>query len=416
MKKIILSLFLLGTLLSANAQVPGYVPSSGLVGWWPFSGNANDESGSGNNGTVNGATLTSDLFGNANKAYYFDGIDDYVNILSNNQLLLTGNEFAISAWVTHSGFNNFDENILVKSDGIQNQPKWLFWYKASINSPSGLGFASNQKMMGGSQNNIFLNDWYHYLVIKTIDSLMFYIDGIKINSVAVKFNNPNTTANLRIGGQEINGGDQWWLGKLDDIGIWNRALTPKEISNLYKGCQLTVKSQPSSKTININNNAQFVVGSSDSNATYQWQTDLGVGFQKLNNVGQYWGSTNDTLTILNTTMSNNNQPFRCIVGKGDCSDTSKVAVLTIKNNVGVNKFYENKLFSVYPNPAKNVINLNADLALIRATYIIYDNTGRSVLSGNINSVSTIIELGNLSGGNYVISIGDNMKQTFNVIK
>ena len=90
--------------------------------------------------------------------------------------------------------------------------------------------------------------------------------------------------------------------------------------------------------------------------------------------------------------------------------------MTIKNNVGVNKFYENKLFSVYPNPAKNVINLNADLALIRATYIIYDNTGRSVLSGNINSVSTIIELGNLSGGNYVISIGDNMKQTFKVIK
>ena len=52
MKKIILSLFLLGTLLSANAQLPGYVPSSGLVGWYPFNGNANDESGNGRDGTV----------------------------------------------------------------------------------------------------------------------------------------------------------------------------------------------------------------------------------------------------------------------------------------------------------------------------------------------------------------------------
>jgi hypothetical protein len=63
---------LLTTTLSV-AQIPSYVPTSGLVGWWPFNGNANDESGNGNNGTVNGATLTSDRNGNANKAYNFDG-------------------------------------------------------------------------------------------------------------------------------------------------------------------------------------------------------------------------------------------------------------------------------------------------------------------------------------------------------
>jgi hypothetical protein len=53
------------------AQIPSYVPSNGLVGWWPFNGNANDESGNGNNGTVNGATLTADRFGNSNASYYF---------------------------------------------------------------------------------------------------------------------------------------------------------------------------------------------------------------------------------------------------------------------------------------------------------------------------------------------------------
>jgi hypothetical protein len=56
--KIHLSLLLLSFFYTAQAQtLPPYLPANGLVGWWPFNGNANDESGNGNNGTVNGATL-----------------------------------------------------------------------------------------------------------------------------------------------------------------------------------------------------------------------------------------------------------------------------------------------------------------------------------------------------------------------
>jgi hypothetical protein len=43
--------------ISASAQVPGYVPTDSLKGWWASNGNANDASGNGNNGVVNGATL-----------------------------------------------------------------------------------------------------------------------------------------------------------------------------------------------------------------------------------------------------------------------------------------------------------------------------------------------------------------------
>jgi hypothetical protein len=70
MKKLILLFSVLFTTMSF-AQVPSYVPANGLVGWWPFDGNANDESGNGNNGTVNGATLTADRNGVANQAYSF---------------------------------------------------------------------------------------------------------------------------------------------------------------------------------------------------------------------------------------------------------------------------------------------------------------------------------------------------------
>ena len=67
MKKLLLLSAL--TFIVTNAlfsqNLPSYVPTNGLVGYWPFNGNANDQSGNGNNGTVNGATLTADRFGNA---------------------------------------------------------------------------------------------------------------------------------------------------------------------------------------------------------------------------------------------------------------------------------------------------------------------------------------------------------------
>ena len=78
-------------------NIPSYVPTNGLVGWWPFNGNADDESGNGNNGTVNGATLTSDRFGGSNSAYSFDGIDNYIKLLFNP--VSNPTDFTVSVWV-----------------------------------------------------------------------------------------------------------------------------------------------------------------------------------------------------------------------------------------------------------------------------------------------------------------------------
>jgi len=75
-------------LTNAQTVIPSYVPTNGLVGWWPFNGNANDLSGNNNNGTVNGATLTADRYGNANKAYNFNGINNYIEVLHSNSLNL----------------------------------------------------------------------------------------------------------------------------------------------------------------------------------------------------------------------------------------------------------------------------------------------------------------------------------------
>jgi hypothetical protein len=88
----------------------------------------------------------------------------------------------------------------------------------------------------------------------------------------------------------------------------------------------------------------------------------------------------------------------------------------VNNNVGINEFTQDNLFSVYPNPAQNIINIRSDAKLIGEIYSIYDNTGKVVLSSILKSENTTIELGNLSGGIYLFSVGENMKQTFKLIK
>ena len=79
--------------LSAIAQIP----TNGLVAYYPFNGNAKDSSGNGNNGSVNGATLTTDRFGNCNSAYLFDGVSNYISLPTSK--LINLNTYSYSLWV-----------------------------------------------------------------------------------------------------------------------------------------------------------------------------------------------------------------------------------------------------------------------------------------------------------------------------
>ena len=97
MKKTKITLLIILISHAVYAQVPSYVPTNGLVGWWPFNGNANDESGNNNNGTVNGATLTTDRIGIANSAYSFDGKSN--NIIIQNSKSLNPNSISLNVWI-----------------------------------------------------------------------------------------------------------------------------------------------------------------------------------------------------------------------------------------------------------------------------------------------------------------------------
>ena len=398
--------------------VPSYVPTTGLVGWWPFNGNANDESGNGNNVVLQGnASLAIDRYSVANSSYLGD-LNSGADITSLSNFPFGNSERTISLWFQSSiPYPGGDRILFAYGDNNSGGRFGLYMDGTSI----------GVEHMNGARRCAYTPDgiWHNFTVTYPssgmgTNDIMLYFDGLLQSSSNLNPVSSLNTANSYIHWIGTLGFSPGWLyafsGKIDDIGIWNRALTATEITALYQGCALSVTTQPINQSVNISNNAQFTTASSDPLSTYQWQTDLGVGFQNLNSVGQYSGTANDTLTISNTTLSNNNQPFRCIISSGSCTDTSNVAVLTVNNNVGINEFKQDNLFSVFPNPAQSVINVKADSKLIGDVYSIYDNTGRVVLTGKLNSQNTIIELGNLSGGIYMFSVGENMKQTFKVIK
>ena len=241
MKKIILSMFLLGTLLSANAQVPSYVPSNGLLGWWPFNGNAIDESNNKNNGTVNGATLTSDRFGNLNAAYSFDGND---NIVADPITTSTG--LTISFWT-----NNIDSlkggDIVTQS--LLNNPSqvnWQFGYlpntqnhEAKAGSFKGMYRTSCSATETDElyHNTLNVKKWNHIVfTIENDGTLKIYINGVSAKSQKISaFPNcsPSSGSTLRFGGPWHPGDLLYFNGNLDDIGIWNRPITQQEVTGLY---------------------------------------------------------------------------------------------------------------------------------------------------------------------------------------
>ena len=439
----------------AFAQVPSYVPTNGLVGWWPFNGNANDESGNGNNGTVNGATLTTDRFGNANKAYNFDGVDDF-----------------ISSNVINLPLNNSPRSF---SGYIYYQPEIGYTDWSCIMS-YGTGFGTTD---AGKLNDIFIgtnnhdkiylnnneyssisdplinlsNSWYHFVITydgNNLNNIQIYINGI-LQSVTytnyVGITQLITTASdLYFGRSSMLYSPftyYYYKGSIDDIGIWNRTLNTQEISDLYNAnnCSNDLAISPTFNTQNIGNNVTFTATTSDSSPTYIWQSDLGQGFQTLNNYGNYSGVNTNSLTISNVQLANHNQPIRAISTSGNCIDTSNIATIQIADTC-ITTVYDTLLTTVtdtliinttlslpapnnentiliYPNPASDHITIdNGNFAAIAGYSIkIENNAGQQVFQSAINQAQFYVDLSTWTGnGLYFVHLIDPQNNTLTIRK
>jgi hypothetical protein len=235
-----------------NAQVPSYVPTNGLVGYWPFSSIANDVSGNGNNGTVNGATLSNDRFGIVNSSYRFDGLSN-ISVLHSSSINIIG-DLTLSAWFLSEGPPNFRTNhmIIAKRSSAEFH---TFPYSMCINYQYGLPsdykkpmFTSASSYPSGyqylqSSQDIINGVWNHMVCVINGTNLKIYINNtIVLETVVDNTKRVTNSANLLFGsGARPDLPAEQFIGQLDDIGIWNRALTQAEITGLYTtlGTELT---------------------------------------------------------------------------------------------------------------------------------------------------------------------------------
>ena len=209
---------------------PSYVPTDSLVGWWPFCGNANDESGNGNDGTVNGANLTSDRFGNPYSAYEFDGVDDEIFVLDDNELDLQ--QFTISGWVKPNTNDVNAREIAAKGPYPYNYGINL---SGANNDMNGFYNDNNTYQQITSASNVSIGDWAHVVLTHDGNTAKLYINGVLESSAS----NSQVIVNngLLYFGRTYTG--FYMNGTLDDIGLWGRALTQCEISELYHAQQFT---------------------------------------------------------------------------------------------------------------------------------------------------------------------------------
>ena len=229
---------LFGLRIAATAQTPpSYVPTDGLVGWWPFNGNANDESGTGNNGTVNGATLTEDRFGNGNAAYGFDGESNVIEVPDDNSIDFV-DSYTLSAWYNTADMNQINQGVLGKSNQSGGTGYSLivngyvgFDYFIAFGYNDGQDPAINGAAYTSATTNT-LTGWHHLLGTYNGATAKMYFDGQFVDSVNVVFDLENSEYPLQFG-NETNNLSRFFDGALDDIGIWNRALTQEEITDLY---------------------------------------------------------------------------------------------------------------------------------------------------------------------------------------
>jgi len=223
--KLLLLLFFIG--LSSFAQtLPSNVPANGLIFYYPFNGNANDISGHNINGNPSNLTPVSDRFGNSNSAYSFNGINSSMQpYLANNPQV--NNTRTITGWFKAFSpiSKSMDFAVINYGNNPDNAFKMSFYAKGYLD-------VIFEKQTFSSQKNYFNNQWTFFALTFDDNTNFFslYINNVlELSGTADLF--PNGFGDsLRIG---KNNEKDFFEGALDDIAIWNRVLTPAELSALY---------------------------------------------------------------------------------------------------------------------------------------------------------------------------------------
>lgn len=343
MKTIYSTLLLLCSIVTTQitfAQLPNYVPTSGLIAWYPFNGTAIDLSSNSRNGSITGATPANDRFGSSNQSFYFDGFGDSMVVT-----LPSLPSFSFNYWIKcgptlpsdYPGVYNFkttlqNNRMNIISDGYPLAQRGQIFVGDDVSSTQ---YQSTAKVND--------NQWHMITVIYDYSGPTFkmYLDSTLLTSKSISATSANFGGILKIG----NGFSQFtsnnpsydskgFVGFLDDIGVWNRALNQSEIGALYNSCVAgnVITVNPTNKNQSVSSSAVFSVTTCDTSAKNQWQTNpVNIGWINLVNGSQYTGVSTSSLNVNNISVSNHNQKFRVVSTLKGCTDTSTSATLNVTN-------------------------------------------------------------------------------------
>ena len=208
---------------------------SNLRAWWTFDGGSlADSSGNGNHGTNNGATAVADRGG----AYSFDGVDDYIDV---GTFDLTGDEVTISVWINADDFDITDARIISKSDSTAASAHYFML--STINAGGSIRPRIRLKTEGttstfiSSTGVLTTGIWTHLAIVYDGSFVNLYQDGVLLDSftkTGVISQNPAISVHI---GRNPDGYGPF-DGLIDDVRIYDKALTDTEILDIYNATNI----------------------------------------------------------------------------------------------------------------------------------------------------------------------------------
>jgi len=391
-----------------------------IIGYWSFSGDANDESDNNNHGTVVGASLAYDRFNKSNSAFEFENVPDnnnqainYVEIVDSPDLRIE-DSLSICAWIKMDYNGSEPVNILGKAYGSGYYNSYCIWYWNTSVSFS----------IGGNSNSLFLyadypqdNMWHFLSCIYNGDSAFIYIDNELISRD--KFINPILYDNhpLYIGADDNNGDflpDAGFTGLIDDVYLFDKALTPSEINSLYT-------------EQNIVENETFANGSNEcvhaiinltiaENGQVEIQSGATIDITAGRSILFLPGFHAQIGSNVNAYIST--EGVFCNTGGGLIANSfykpafksASTYNKTPSNSLLIKKTY------AFPNPTTGIIQINGLLENENTIVSIYNLTGQILDQIEVNSMESTINLSSYKKGTYYLSFNNNFKSAVKIIK
>ena len=228
---------LLALVLAVSAQIPDYVPTDGLIAWYPFDGNANDESGNGFHGDAQYTTATIDRNGVEDAALKFNGMEGGGGssvVIDHTMLNVGQEEYSIHLWfrpanlsqISRALFNTIPHTGIAMTFNNNNSPSYVSYLLGPADA------IWDYYYVHGSFNDYQTNGWYALTLTKQGADYKKYLNGVLESAYSAPLSeNYNHDVAFRISG--ISADVQIFDGDLDDVGFWNRALTQQEVFALH---------------------------------------------------------------------------------------------------------------------------------------------------------------------------------------